>query len=220
MAEETLDSTPLPHRWKILIVVSLVLVTADQLSKFWAVKALTPGLTQAAAAKGGPADAERGLFEDLALFYGSVREPCSRSACREIVVIDGFWTYHYAENRGAAWSMLANLPDALRLPFFLLTTVGAIGFILWYFRKVPRDKKLLASALVLIFGGAIGNLIDRMYLGYVIDFIHWYAGDYHWPTFNVADSAITSGAVLLLLDVLFSKEKKPAKEKMARASSS
>lgn len=203
-------------RWKILLAVSITLVTADQITKFLAVRALTPGIQRAATSRGLDPAEPRGFFQDLALFYGDVRQPCAQTACKEITVIDGFWTFHYAENRGAAWSMLAKAPETIRIPFFLLTTLAAIVFILWYLRQLPVNKKVLGAALVLIFGGALGNLIDRIYLGYVIDFIHWYAGDYHWPTFNIADSAISVGAVLLLLDVLLSKEKSDAKQKVPR----
>lgn len=203
-------------RWILLAIISVVLVVADQYTKFLAVKHLTPGLERAAIAEGRAVDVERSVFEELALFYGAVRDPCTDyRRCREVTVVDGFWTFRYDENRGAAFSLLAKAPEAFRVPFFFVTTIIAIGFVLWYLRKLPANKKILGASLMLIFGGAIGNLIDRVYLGYVIDFIHWYAGNYHWPTFNIADSAISTGAVLLLLDMFFSKEKSEAHQKAA-----
>lgn len=211
------QAAPLPPaktRFIALAVVSLSLVVADQATKFLAVRDLTPAVSEAVR----QGRIEPGFFSELSYFYQEIRQPCARTACSEHTVIDGFWSFHYRENRGAAWSLLAGANDSIRIPFFLITTVIAIGFIVHYFRRVPSSKKALLAALTLIFAGALGNLIDRAYLGYVIDFIHWYVGDYSWPTFNVADSAISVGAVLLVLDVVFSKDKVPAKE-MKRAES-
>jgi signal peptidase II len=75
-------------------------------------------------------------------------------------------------------------------------------FIIWSLLRIKSDEIQSAIAFALILGGAAGNVIDRVRQGYVVDFIHWFYGDWHWPTFNVADSAISVGAVLLAMDII------------------
>lgn len=210
--------TPLfRRRLTALLVTLVVMVLADQATKFLAVRHLTPSIREAVA----QGQVEAGFLSELGYFYSTVRDPCRTRVCDEVSVIDGFWSHHYRENRGAAFSLLAKAPDSLRVPFFVLTTLGALIFIVVYLRKLGPEKRVLSAALILVFGGAVGNLIDRLYLGYVIDFIHWYVGSYSWPTFNVADSAITVGAVLLAIDTLFSKDEakaaQPAQDKATAA---
>lgn len=201
------------RRWKILIVVGLVLTLADQWTKYLAVRHLTPGVAMAAAdtddrmtkAEVDEVVAGVGVFEGVAAFYGEIRHPCDRQAravCPTVRVVDGFWNHRYVENPGAAWGLLANASESVRVPFFLLVSTGAVVFIIFFFRKLEDDQHLMIWSLSLVFGGAIGNLIDRLHLSYVVDFIDWYVGTAHWPTFNVADAGITSGVVLLMLEWL------------------
>ena len=114
-----------------------------------------------------------------------------------ITVIQNFFTITYLRNKGAAFGMLAN--SAWRLPFFILVSAVAVVVIFVVIRKLRDDQKLAAFSLSLIFAGALGNLIDRISYGEVIDFIfvHWY--EHYWPAFNVADSAICVGVFLLAL---------------------
>jgi signal peptidase II len=104
----------------------------------------------------------------------------------------------HMRNTGAAFSMFRTAAPAL---FILLGTAVSVG-ILWWLRRNPRGQALVAVALSLILGGALGNVIDRATRGYVVDFIDCYWGDWHFAAFNVADSAITIGAGLLILDML------------------
>jgi len=123
-----------------------------------------------------------------------------------VTVIEHFFNITYVRNKGAAFGILAD--SAIRIPFFIaVSTLAAIG-ILWYIRQLREDQGLLRLALSLVFAGAVGNLIDRVRLGEVIDFldVHWYR--HHWPAFNVADSAITVGVALLLLDLWFEERRK------------
>ncbi len=105
-----------------------------------------------------------------------------------------------AHNTGAAFSFLADKPGWQR-EFFSVLTVVITGVLLWMLRG-QHSNRLLALALSLVIGGALGNLIDRLRFGFVVDFIDWHAGDAHWPAFNMADSAICLGAALLILDSL------------------
>lgn len=115
-----------------------------------------------------------------------------------VTVLENFFHITYIRNRGAAFGILSDSP--LRLPFFIFVTLVAIVGILWYLRQMQAGQKLSQLALGLILSGAIGNLIDRVRFGEVVDFIdvHWYS--HHWPAFNVADSAICIGVGLLLFD--------------------
>jgi len=107
-----------------------------------------------------------------------------------------------AHNYGAAFSFLSDAGGWQRWLFTGLASVVTVVLIVWLFRLQAREK-MTAAALGLIIGGAIGNLIDRINHGYVVDFIDVYYADWHWPAFNLADSAITGGVILLIIDGLF-----------------
>lgn len=112
-----------------------------------------------------------------------------------IAVMPHFNLVHL-RNTGVAFSMFAGSPQ---LPFILLAIAVAI-FVIWWLRRNPTGFRMVAIALSLIAGGAIGNAIDRATRGYVIDFLDFYWGSWHFPAFNVADIAITVGAGLMILD--------------------
>ncbi len=112
-------------------------------------------------------------------------------------VITNFFHITYVRNPGAAFGILAD--SAIRLPFFIgISLIASLG-ILWYVRRVPSEKHWQHLSLGLILSGALGNLIDRIRYGEVIDFldVHWY--NYHWPAFNIADSAICVGVGIMLV---------------------
>jgi signal peptidase II len=116
-----------------------------------------------------------------------------------VPVFENFFHITYVRNKGAAFGILSD--NAFRIPFFItVASIAAIG-IIWYLHKIGNEQKLHLLALSLVFSGAVGNLIDRIRLGEVIDFldVHWY--QHHWPAFNVADSAICIGVCLLLIDM-------------------
>lgn len=119
---------------------------------------------------------------------------------QSIPVINGLFSITYLRNRGAAFSFLAEA--SWRLPFFLLATVIAVIAIMIAFSKLRDDQRLAAFSLTLILAGAVGNLIDRVRMGEVVDFLDVYWKTHHWPAFNVADSAICVGVALLALDML------------------
>ncbi|HZV80832.1 MAG TPA: signal peptidase II [Geobacteraceae bacterium] len=119
---------------------------------------------------------------------------------QSIPVIDGLFNITYLRNKGAAFSFLANA--SWRLPFFILVSVIAVGAIMVAFTKLRNDQHFAAVSLTLILSGAVGNLIDRIRLGEVIDFLDVYWRNHHWPAFNIADSAICVGVALLALDMV------------------
>ena len=116
----------------------------------------------------------------------------------EVIPLTGFFNLVRAHNTGAAFSLLADQSGWQRF-FFLAVAVIASGVIFHLLRKT-QGRPLFCFSLALILGGALGNVIDRMAYGYVVDFLDFYLGAWHWPAFNVADSGITVGAVLLILD--------------------
>ncbi len=125
-----------------------------------------------------------------------------------IPVLDNLFSLTYIRNTGAAFGILATADPAFRVPFFVIVPLVALLAIGYIFRKIPESDIKLSTALSLVIGGAIGNLIDRVRLGFVIDFLdfHW-KFQYHFPAFNVADSAICVGVGLLMLDLLVAPDK-------------
>ncbi len=105
-------------------------------------------------------------------------------------------------NMGAAFSFLSDAGGWQRWFFAIVSLLVSVVLIVWLSR-LPARQYLLATALALVLGGAVGNLWDRVFLGYVVDFVVVYYQKYHWPAFNVADTAITIGAILLILESLF-----------------
>jgi signal peptidase II len=120
----------------------------------------------------------------------------------QAVQVFPYFEWYLSYNTGAAFSFLAGAGGWQRWFFMLLAMVISIVLLLWISR-LGRDEKLTAVALSLILGGAIGNVIDRVLLGHVIDFIQVWLGSYPWPAFNVADSSIFVGAVLLITSGMF-----------------
>jgi signal peptidase II len=117
-------------------------------------------------------------------------------------VIDGFFNIVHVRNPGAAFGFLAGAAPVFRHAFFLAVTIAAILCILYYLRTTREQGVLPRLALLLILAGAVGNLIDRLRFGEVVDFLDLYIGSWHWPAFNVADAAISTGAVLLAFSLL------------------
>ena len=114
-----------------------------------------------------------------------------------IPVIPGFFSLTYVHNPGAAFGMLADSP--LRVPVLAVFALAAVAGLTWLLLKVPIAHVWERAAAASIIGGALGNLYDRFVYGWVVDFLDFYVGRWHWPAFNVADSCITIGVALLLL---------------------
>ncbi|HNW15330.1 MAG TPA: signal peptidase II [bacterium] len=129
----------------------------------------------------------------------------------QVVVFESWWSFIYAENRGALWGIGGNFPDFYRKLIFLgISTV--ITLFIVYLLFTYAENRLIKVVYGFVLGGALGNLFDRYFRGYVIDFIDWHAGDYyHWPTFNIADAAIVVAVALLLIELLFFQKKKDSK---------
>jgi len=125
-------------------------------------------------------------------------------------VLGGFLSISHVRNRGAAFGILSEAGLPYQGQLLSLVSLLALGAIALYALRLPAEARLPRLALALVLGGAIGNLIDRLRFGYVVDFIHVYWRQYVWPDFNLADSAISVGVVLLVLDMLRSPRREPA----------
>ncbi|HNJ77579.1 MAG TPA: signal peptidase II [Azospira sp.] len=119
----------------------------------------------------------------------------------ETIYVAPFWNWVLTFNRGAAFSFLASEGGWQRW-FFTVLALGVSGWIVFMLRS-HAGQKLLSLALALIMGGALGNVIDRIRFGAVVDFVQWHVAGFYWPAFNIADSAITIGAVLMVWDQFF-----------------
>ena len=120
---------------------------------------------------------------------------------RQAVELTPFFDWYLTYNTGAAFSFLASAGGWQRWLFMAIAIVISAVIVQWL-RNLPREESLTAISLALILGGAIGNLIDRVYLGHVIDYIQVWLGSYPWPAFNIADAAISIGAIMLVLSSL------------------
>lgn len=146
------------------LIITIVILAIDQLSKYWAVISLKPVIM--------------------------------------IEVIPGFFRFTYATNRGVAFSLFADSEMNVRVIFAVISIIAAL-IVLLYLAWTPAEKVLSSTALALLLAGIVGNLIDRVRLGEVIDFIDVHLADkYTWPTFNIADSAICIGAILLAIEMI------------------
>jgi signal peptidase II len=126
-----------------------------------------------------------------------------------IPVIDGLFNLTYIRNTGAAFGIFAGSAPAFRLSFLILFSLVAIGFVITMLRRLREDHTGLITALAFILGGAVGNLIDRLAYGEVIDFFDFYWRGYHWPAFNIADSFITVGVLITLYYLTTAKGEDP-----------
>ena len=126
-------------------------------------------------------------------------------------IVSGLLDLHYIRNTGAAFGFLSGSHAGFRIPFFILVSAVAIGIILFLFYKLEDSEVMMPLALSLVLGGAIGNLIDRIRLGEVIDFLLFHYKAFQWPAFNVADIGITVGVTLLVLKIFLFERRQPAK---------
>ncbi|MRG90541.1 signal peptidase II [Polyangium spumosum] len=152
-----------------------------------------------------------------------------------VELIKGYLALALAHNRGGAWGLLQNESENVRRPFFVIVSIVAVAFIVSLYRKLTPSQTALKWGLPLVLGGALGNLVDRIRYGHVIDFIDMYIGngtgldklvekisgpmrEYHWPTYNIADIAIVAGVILMGVD-MFTARKKDEPPKKAEETS-
>jgi signal peptidase II len=159
------------RRWKIFLIVGVVSLVADQITKLWARHSLPIG----------------GTLSD------------GRTYGLPVEVIPNFWDWQLSQNPGAAFGLFSSTDDA-RI-FLSVIGIVAVLAIVWMVKKAREDQTRLSVALGLVIGGAVGNLIDRIAIGVVTDFVVWKYHDTAWPTFNVADVTLVIGVGLLFIDM-------------------
>jgi signal peptidase II len=123
-----------------------------------------------------------------------------------IAVVDSIFHITHVRNSGGAFGLFAGASGAVRLPFFLAVSTAAVALLLFFVRRIEPAQYLVLFALGAILGGALGNLLDRMISGEVTDFLDFHWRGYYWPAFNVADSCITIGTLILLFHSLLVRE--------------
>ncbi len=187
-------------KWMILIVVGALSVLADQATKIWARHSL-PVYGH------GSNNGQCVVPDDIA----AIPPLCGGQAQK---VIDGFWDWRLSMNHGSAFGLFANSPGMARI-FLSLVGIGAVIAMILMMKKSRDDQTILHWALALVVGGAIGNLIDRMYFGVVTDFVLWHYHAKEWPVFNVADVVLVVGVGLMFIDIQKEKnrDKRSKKEK-------
>jgi signal peptidase II len=193
------------RRYVFFVLVTVGIALLDQWTKFLAVQHLT-----------GYFDAHRGPGAQWRALYSEPPPPSGGFHFLprgEVEISQNFLRMRYAENPGAAWGLFHDLPAPVRGLLFHVVSIGAVVMISAYFwRLAGRPEERWATVgLPLILGGALGNYVDRLTRSFVIDFIeaHWFDRAY-WPSFNVADMAITIGVVCLVVDALVRRERKQA----------
>lgn len=166
------------RRWKIFLLVAMFTLVADQASKVWARHDLP--------VHPGPC----AIPDDV------VARKCVGTA---VSVVDGFWEWRLSFNPGSAFGLFHSQGGAR--VFLSVIGVLAVGAMVWMVKRAKDHQRALLWALGLVAGGAVGNLIDRMYFGVVTDFVLWRYKSHEWPVFNVADVALVIGVVLMFFDV-------------------
>ncbi len=198
--------------YQMPLLLMTIIIALDQWTKQWALGALSkpvPWCWKKITLKDGT-EASRLLDVPLAEAQRLLAAPPEGVSCwansREghVEVFQSWFWLRYAENRAAAFSLTESIPEWFRMPMLISVSLLAVVGVLWWLWKLTPEQIVLRVALGLVLGGAIGNLIDRVSLGYVIDFIDWHlrpAYGWRWtfPTFNIADSAVVCGGALILI---------------------
>lgn len=192
------------QKWVLFAIVAALSLIADQATKIWARAELpvVPVIQQSSAPPCDPVD-------DL---VPPDNQRGSRCVGESVPVIDSFWHWRLSMNQGSAFGLFSGRTGAR--VFLSVVGIAAVFGMLWMLKKSRTDQKVLHWALAFVAGGAVGNLIDRIYYGVVTDFILWHLGDYkqsphsaigrwehEWPVFNIADVVLVVGVGLMFIDI-------------------
>lgn len=153
-----------------------------------------------------------GTIASLTVIFDQISKAMVRSSMplwSSDPIFPNFFNMVHAVNKGAAFGFLNRADISWQRSFFIIITIVALGIIYSLIKSAHKSNKLQIASLALLLGGAIGNLFDRIIYGEVTDFLDFYIGKYHWPAFNVADIALTIGAVLMIISLYFGKPNAP-----------
>src|SRR5262245_3325854 len=215
----TESSAPVPttstdrKKWMVFVVVAVLSLVADQVTKIWARDALPvavktdshPRVDIGSHACNAPAD---WLPKPVP---GQQRDSDPVCHGEAVPVLGGFWDWRLSMNPGSAFGLFSSQQGA-RIGLSIVGIAAVFGMI-WMLRKSRSDQRILHWALALVAGGAVGNLIDRIYFGVVTDFILWHYHRHEWPVFNVADVVLVVGVGLMFIDI----QKEGRREKALKA---
>ncbi len=209
MADEVKTYTA-AAKWRLFAIAGLLSLIADQASKIWA-RASLPTLGHSVGGGCKPPQIVDWLPDATKHVH------CSGDP---VDVIKGFWTWRLSMNPGSAFGLFGDNPAAGRILLSIVGVAAVIGMFVML-KKSRNDQRILHWALALVAGGAVGNLIDRIYAGMVTDFVSWDLKLMVWPTFNVADIVLVIGVILMFIDIQIEakreKEKKLARDQKAKA---
>ena len=195
------------RKYVILLAIALGVVVADQITKYIVLRDLTYALDDAPDTGGR---VKQFVSEAPALGFDGYHYRGKPA----VILSERFLRLRYAENPGAAFGLFRSLPEGARGPLFHLVSLGAVVLITFYFSRLSgskREERWALFGLPLVLGGAVGNYLDRLARGFVIDFLeaHWFdSPTLIWPSFNIADMAICVGVGMLVVDSFVRKEKK------------
>lgn len=183
-------------KWKLFAIVSLISLIADQATKIWARHVL-------------PLDCGHGGQGNLDVVDALVQRKCIG---KTVPFIDGFWEWRLSMNPGSAFGLFSGTGSFGRI---MLSIVGiaAVAGMIWMLRKARPDQRVLHWALAFVAGGAVGNLIDRIYFGVVTDMVLWRYKTSEWPVFNVADVVLVVGVGLMFIDIQKENKREKASKK-------
>lgn len=188
-----------------LLSVAALVILVDQWTKFLVLERFTSAFSAGVVDEAAMAEVKPARSA-VAVFFGTAPEATYDGyhyhPSDQWIFSDNFFRLRYAENPGAAFGLFRTLPEHIRAPLFHVISVGAVVLIAFYFSRLTgaSSERWARWGLPLVMGGALGNYVDRLARGFVIDFIdvHWY--EKAWPAFNVADAAICVGLALLIID--------------------
>jgi signal peptidase II len=188
-------------KWRVFAIVVVLSLVADQATKVWARHALP--------VEGHGSNSGMCVVpEDLVI----VPPMCQG---KSVTFITGYWDWRLAMNHGSAFGLFANSPDAARWLLSIVAIVATFAM-LGMIRKARADQGILHVAIGLVVGGALGNLLDRVYFGAVTDFVLWHYQTHEWPVFNIADVGLVVGIGLMFIDAQRENKRKPKLSKKER----
>jgi signal peptidase II len=191
------DSVPDRRKWLVFLIIAALCLVADQASKVWARGALPVARYDARMA--APCTVPDDMMVRHIIVSGQERDVPPVCHGDVVTLIDGFWNWRLSMNPGSAFGLFSSQTGA-RIGLSIVGIAAVFGM-LWMLRRSRRDQTVLHWALALVAGGAIGNLIDRIYFGVVTDFILWHVKTHDWPVFNVADAVLVAGVLLMIIDI-------------------
>ena len=177
------EVTRLQKKWVLFAIVAVLSLAADQATKIWARGAL-------------PVQNFHDPAKTCAVPEDIVARKCNGVA---VPVIDNYWDWRLSMNPGSAFGLFSS--QGFARVMLSLVGIAAVAGMLWMLRKSRADQKVLHWALALVAGGAVGNLVDRIYYGVVTDFVLWHYHSKEWPVFNVADVVLVIGVGLMFIDI-------------------